>query len=57
MVLQLGFTVYVIIILLVACVFTVEFLTIELLVHLCPFPKERWTTTKDGEVTLFIRHQ
>ena len=57
MVLQLGFTVYVIIILLVACVFTVEFLTIELLVHLCPFPKERWTTAKDGEVTLFIRHQ
>ena len=37
-VLQLGFTVYVII-LLVACVITVEFLTIELLVHMCPFPK------------------
>ena len=55
MVLQLGFTVYVII-LLVACVFTVEFLIIKLLVHLCPFPKERCSTAKDGEVTLFIRH-
>ena len=50
MVLQLGFTVYVI-------VFKVEFITIELLVHMCPFPKERCSTAKDGEVTIFIRHQ
>ena len=57
MVLQLGFTVYVIIILLVACVFTVEFLTIGLFVHLYLFPKERCSTAKDGEVTIFIRHQ
>ena len=57
MVLQLQFTVYVIIIPCKGCVFTVEYLTIKSLVHLCQFPKERCSTANDGEVTLFIRHQ